>query len=140
MFEEWNDQPPPNNHPRFLPFTDPSSATLHPSILGTLGAKSRRLQTACFQLIIGHSFQADYSSHFRPSADDTLSCPHCGERYTTRHVLFDCPHLQELRQEHIRNYSLHRLFSTAAGAARLTAFLHYSQELLRPFPPHPDPP
>src|SRR6266850_656053 len=134
-FTEWSTDSPPTTHPRYLPFTEPSSATLHPFVLGTLGAKSCRLQTACFQLITGHSFQADYSTRFRPSANDTLSCPHCGERYTTRHILLECTHLDDLRLETIGNYSLFRLFSTASGAARLTVFLHKSQELLRPLPP-----
>jgi|SRR6266850_907935 len=90
--------------------------------------------------ITGHAFQADYSIRFRPSVDDTLSCPSCRDLYTTRHVLIECPDLLELRTEHIHNYSFHRLFSTASGAKCLTAFLHYSQQLLHPLPPRPDPP
>src|SRR6266850_3121881 len=65
----------------------------------------------------------------------TLTCPHCGARYTTRHVLLECTHLDDLHLETIiviGHNSLLQLFSTASGASHLMAFLHMSQELLRP--------
>jgi hypothetical protein len=55
---------------------------------GSLTAPSRRLQSACFQLITGHAFEADYSDTFRRNAGDTISCPTCEERYTIDHVSF----------------------------------------------------
>ena len=142
MLREWNDGfTLSESDPHYPVFTQPASRSLPDFSLGCLIRGSRYLPSACFQLITGHAFHADYSNRFRSGAGDNTSCPHCRHRLTSAHVFVHCP---EPRLVHLRrrlipgHYSF--FFMTEFGAAQLCLFLHYSQALLRPLPPRPDPP
>ena len=60
--------------------------------------------------------------------------------YTLRHVLMACPLTATFRSKFLRDMSLDAIFRLEEGATRLCRFLHFSQALLRPLPPRPDPP
>jgi hypothetical protein len=148
IFLEWhrNRSPLHRSDPRrsySVCFDDPSPS-LHPFVIGALSSKSRTLQCAAFQLATHHTFHADYSTSFRPTAGDNTSCPHCNLPWTMSHVLFDCDTFWEARGlllDPIHHNTIHHLFSSRNGGCRLVEFLHATQALLRPLPPHPtDPP
>ena len=143
LLEDWKASwtPPPPGDPRhhFTPLGEPPDLSLHPFIKGVLSAQSRAYQSAAFQLITGHAFDAGYSARFRANTDDNTTCPHCSDRHTINHILFDCDHLWYERATIIecdKNY----LFSTLSGSKMLVRFLHQTQSLLRPLPAHTDPP
>jgi len=141
MFDEWNSSfTPKPSDPPYTPFSSDATPILHPFVTGVIRANNRDLETACLQLITGHSFQADYSDRFRTRANDNTICPRCTGRYTTRHVLLHCRPLASIRTRTIASYSLTRLFRSTHGAKKLIHFLHATQALLRPLPPRPDPP
>jgi hypothetical protein len=146
MFEEWNeDYEARESDPPYLPFTQPSAPDhLHPFVQGVLETNSRRLQCAAFQIITGHSFQADYSLRHRPTAPDTIICPLCSPDHlcNLEHILIVCRHHAIHRNRLVINHSLsfHTLFSTKIGGRRLCEFLKASNALLRPLPPRPDQP
>ena len=127
LLEDWRDSwmPPLPGDPRhhFTPLGEPPDTTLHPFIQGILSADSCAYQSAAFQIITGHTFDATYSSHFQANTGDNTTCPHCGHLYTVDHVLFDCDHFW---YEHVtiiecdKNY----LFSTLSGGKMLVQFLH----------------
>ena len=60
--------------------------------------------------------------------------------YTLHHVLTACPLTATYRSKFLRNCSVEDLFRSELGAKRLCRFLHFSQNLLCPLPPRPDPP
>ena len=60
--------------------------------------------------------------------------------YTLHHVLTACSHTATFRSKFLRNSSVDDLFRSELGATRLCRFLHFSQALLRPLLPRPDPP
>ncbi len=60
--------------------------------------------------------------------------------HTVLHILTACPLTSHLRATILLNCSLPMIFGTELGASRLCRFLHFSQLLLRPLPPRPDPP
>ena len=60
--------------------------------------------------------------------------------HTMHHVLSACPLTLPLRTCFLRNMEVADLFRSELGSSRLCRFLHFSQELLRPLPPRPDPP
>jgi retron-type reverse transcriptase len=146
MFEEWNeDYEARDSDPPYLPFTQPSTPDhLHPFVQGVLEHDSRRLQCAAFQIITGHSFQADYSLRHRPTAPDTIICPLCSPDRICNlvHILVVCRHHAIHRNRLIINHSLsfHTIFSTTIGGRRLCEFLKATNALLRPLPPRPDQP
>ena len=141
MFAEWNEAyPPRDSDPPYGPFTKPASHNLPLFVQGLGTHRSRHLQSAGMQIITGHSFQADYSDRFCQGANDNTRCTHCKWRFTLTHALRHCPALAEVRGDTIANLPLSHLLSTSEGVAALCRFLHYSQVLLRPLPPRPDPP
>ena len=149
IFTEWSHTRPrlkPRDPRRHLPpFSDEPSPTLHPFVKGVLSAGSRHLQCAAFQVITGHSFQADYSLKFRAEAQDNLECPRCGEHCNTSHIIEDCDSLWVARRDILRSCATNDLFLSYQGARTLVQFLHETQTLLRPIPPperpfQPDPP
>ena len=60
--------------------------------------------------------------------------------YTLHHVTQACPLTAAYWSQFLRNCSVEELFCSELGSTRLCHFLHYSQFLLRPLPPRPDPP
>ena len=118
---------------------EPPDLLLHPFINGVLTAQSRAYQSAAFQIITGHAFDATYSSRFHKNASDNTTCPHCSAHYTIDHVLFDCDHFWYERVT-IIECDKHYLLSTLSGGKMLTRFLHAMQSLLRPLPTRNDPP
>jgi hypothetical protein len=148
IYSEWrrNRTPFRRSDPRrhYSIFFDDPAPSLHPFVIGASSGGSRSLQCAAFQLAIHHAFHADYSSSFRPTAGDNTTCPHCQERWTMPHVLFECDAFWEARGLHldpIYHNTIHHLFSSKNGGRRLVEFLHATQALLRPLPLRPtDPP
>ena len=135
----WTPPPPGDPHRFFSPMGEPPDLSLHPFVIRVLSAHSRAYQLAAFQLITGHAFDANYSSRFRANANDNITCPHCGDRHTVDHVLFDYDHYWYERATIIecdKNY----LFSTLVGGKMLVRFLHQTQSLLRPLPARTNPP
>ena len=94
LVEEWRSTwtaPLPGDPRRhFTPLREPPGLTIPNFIQGVLTADSHLYQSATFQLITGHAFDASYSCHFRTRADDNTTCPHCGNTYTVDHILFNC--------------------------------------------------
>ena len=70
----------------------------------------------------------------------SLSPPDLAHLYTLHHVTQACPLTAAHRSRFLRNCSVEELFRSELGSTRLCRFLHYSQSLLRPLPPRPDPP
>ena len=143
LLEDWRASwtPPPPGDPRchFTPLGEPPDTSFHPFINGVLTTQSHAYQSALFQLITGHAFDASYSAHFQANAGDNTTCPHCGDRYTVDHILFSCNHFWYEHATTIecdKNY----LFSTFSGGKMLVRFLHQTQSLLRPLPARTDPP
>ena len=135
----WTPPPPGDPHHHFTPLREPPELSLHPFVTRVLTAQSRAYQSTAFQLITGHAFNADYSARFRANAGDNTICPHCGNRYTIDHILFDCDHFWYERATIIecdKNY----LFSTLSSGKMLVRFLHQTQSLLHPPPARTDPP
>ena len=60
--------------------------------------------------------------------------------YTLHHILTACPRTASYRTRFLRNCSVDDLFRSELRAKRLCRFLHFTQTLLRPLPPRPDPP
>ena len=60
--------------------------------------------------------------------------------YKYRHVLTACPQTASQRRKFLRDSTIGEIFSSELGGARLCRFLHFTQALLRPLPPRPDPP
>ena len=122
----------------FTPLGEPPELSLPDFVKGVLMTNSRTYQSATFQLITEHAFDATYSSRFRQGANDNVTCPHCGDLHTVDHILFDCDHFWYERATTIhcnKNY----LFSTLSGGKMLVKFLHLMQSLLRPLPTCTDP-
>ena len=127
LLEDWRASwtPPPPGDPRrhFSPLGEPPDTSLHPFVLGVLTAQSRAYQSAAFQLITGHAFDAGYSACFRATAGDNTSCPHCGDTHTIDHILFECDHFWYERAT-ILECDKSYLFSTTSGGKMLVRFLH----------------
>ena len=75
----WTRPLPGDPHRHFTPLSEPLDTLLHPFIQGVLTAKSHTLQSAAFQIVTGHCFDANYSSRFRANASDNVTCPHCSK-------------------------------------------------------------
>ena len=124
----WTAPAPGDPRRSFTPLGEPPSLTIPDFVRGVLTADSRPYQSATFQLITGHAFEGNYSNRFRAGAHDNTSCPHCGEFYTTDHILFNCDHFWYERATTIhcdKNY----LFSTFSGGKMLVKFLHLTQSV-----------
>ena len=143
LLEDWKASwtPPPPGDPRrhFAPLGEPPDLSIHPFVTGVLTTQSRAYQSAAFQLIMGHAFEADYSARFRANTGDNTICPHCGDCYTSDHILFECDHFWYERAT-IIEYDKNYLFSTLSGSKMLVRFLHQTQSLLQPLPSRTDPP
>ena len=95
------------------------------------------------------ALQRQYLDPTVVTEEDDLPPPPCRQCFTThnglylyslRHVLTACPHNRSLRQKFLRDMPFEELFRSEPGSSRLCRFLHFSQDLLRPLPPRPDPP
>ena len=83
MVQKWNDKfYLSESDPPYPVFTHLTTHDLLDFICGSLFWGSHYLQSACFQLITGHAFHADYSDRFWPGARDNISCPHCHRHLT----------------------------------------------------------
>ena len=60
--------------------------------------------------------------------------------HSAMHILSDCPLVSIFCSCILKDFSFHYLFWTVKGAEALATFLVRSNSLLRPLPPHPDPP
>jgi hypothetical protein len=74
----WIPPPPGDPHRHFTPLGEPPDLSLHPFVHGVLTTQSHTYQSAAFQLITGHTFDASYSARFRAHAGNNTTCPHCG--------------------------------------------------------------
>ena len=119
----WTAPLPGDQHCHFTPLGEPPNLHLHPFVQGVLTAESCAYQSAAFQLITGHAFNATYSSCFQAGTGNNTICPHCSDHYTVNHVLFNCDHFWyecATTIECDKNY----LFSTLSGGKMLVHFLH----------------
>ena len=143
LVEDWRATwtPPLPRDPcrHFAPLCEPPDTSLHPFVKGVISAQSHAYQSAAFQLITGHAFDTNYSSCFRRNAGDNTTCPHCSERHTIDHILFNCDHFW-YQCTTIIECDKSYLFSTFSGGKMLTRFLHETQSLLHPLPACNDPP
>ena len=73
-----------------------------------------------------------------PRHDHFLSTPH--HLYTLHHVTQACSLTTAYQSRFLRNFSEEEIFCSELSSVRLCRFLHYSQSLLRPLLPRPDPP
>ena len=106
-----------------------------------LGHQVPDLTMVSFQITLRHAFHSWYSTRFRQGADDKTHC-HCprGPPHSAKHILTECPLFTYHRCLFFSNHSYQWIFSTEQGGHALTQFLHYTQQLLWPLPPRPDPP
>ena len=110
----------PNPCPSFIACDPPSNNKPPPAVQAAAKCKSRLISSTIFRWATNHSFNANYSDHFRQGADDPTLCP-CADpnhpqftpshpyrlyRHTKEHVLFHC-----LRYTHTRQTHLHGLTS-----------------------------
>ena len=72
-------------------------------------------------------------------ADTPTPRPH-SHRYTIRHVTQLCPLTAAHRTRFLRSLGEEEIFRSELGSTLLCRFLHFSQALLRPLLPRPDPP
>ena len=77
----WTAPPPGDQHCHFTPLGEPPGLTIPNFIKGVLTAESHMYQSATFQIITGHTFDATYSSWFCTGTDDNITCPYYGDRY-----------------------------------------------------------
>ena len=86
LLEDWRATwiPPRPGDPRrhFAPLGEPPDLSLHPFTKGVLTSQLRAYQSAAFQLITGHAFDANYSSRFWRNAGDNTICSLCGDHHT----------------------------------------------------------
>ena len=68
------------------------------------------------------------------------SQPYRNTLNTVEHVLTACPLTASFRRACLHDLPLHTILSTEEGGRMLGEFLQFSQRLLRPLPPRPDPP
>ena len=148
-YDTWRDDYSPNsNSPAWtacLPTEGPSF--LPPFIRGVLSVASRRYFCTCVQLAFRHTFSADYSDRFRPTAGDNTGCP-CGTEITHPHItipqaltvlhgLLHCPATSTARAallSHTRINPIRSIFSTEAGGKALCEYIHATQLFFRPLP------
>jgi len=128
----------------------PDGSSPLPFIRGVLSSRSRRLFSAAIQLTTRHSFDANYSAKFRPTADDNTTCPcsheegpgglrRASKSYNINYILFRCPLSSQRQAIFGATSSLAFIFGPEDGGRKLREFLHAIQTLLRPCP-RPDPP
>jgi hypothetical protein len=114
----WTHPPPRDPCHHFTPLGEPPDLLLHPFVQGVLTAQNCAYQSAAFQIITGHTFDASYSSRFRANAGDNTTCPHCGDRHTVDHILFNCNHFWYERATTIKCDKKY-LFSTLSSGKML---------------------
>jgi hypothetical protein len=101
-----------------------------------LSTGSWKLQSAVFQIAMGHYFDADYSSKFRPTAGDWTDCPCCGVFYMANHVLKDS-NCYAIERKGLLDALLKHSLATFTGRQKLAKFLHTNQVFLQPLDPVP---
>ena len=134
----------PCSHPSWHVGSPPSSPTLPNFVRGFLSTGNCLYSSTCFRIAAGHAFCSEYSEVFRTNANDELCClcsrPCCPTYHTIHHVIFNCPRHCVTRRCIIGDNAMPFLLTTYVGGAKLVRFLHYTQDLLWPLPPRPDPP
>jgi endonuclease/exonuclease/phosphatase family metal-dependent hydrolase len=140
MYRTWSQQYVAHHHPAYKACTPPDGNLPPPFIRGVLSRGSRRLFSTAVQIATGHSFSADYSSRFRPTAPDNRVCP-CSSsthpvNHTAEHVLFHCPTHADIRLATLpgRHPGPH-LFKSFVGGYTIADFLWSTQTLAYPLPP-----
>ena len=121
--------------------TIPTSPSLPPYVRGAIKVGNRWYTSATFQITLHHAFHSWYSTRFCQGADNETRC-HCpmGPPHSAKHILTECPLFTYHCCLFFGNHSYQWIFSTEQGGHALTQFLHYTQQLLWPLPPCPDPP
>jgi hypothetical protein len=64
-----------SDHPSTAACSPPVDSTPPPAISAAIAFGNRAISSTVFQIITGHCFDADYSDHFHPSANDVTHCP-----------------------------------------------------------------
>jgi len=79
-----------SNHPSYIACMPPDGNKPPPGIQGAIAMRHRLITSTLFHFTVAHCFDADYSDHFRPGAEDVTICPctsnplstHRPKRYT----------------------------------------------------------
>ena len=149
----------PNPCPSYIACNPLSDNIPPPAIQAAAKCKSHIISATIFRWVTNHSFDANYSNHFRQGADNPTLCP-CADPthpqftlshpyqlywHTKEHVLFHCPCYAQARQIHLRGLtSLHVIFHSEEDMTRLCTFATATNcSLLCPLhnlAPQPDPP
>ena len=94
MWEQIRKDYTPSDHPSHIACDIPCGGIPPPAILAAAKSGQQLISSTIFHFATGHCFDADYSDHFRPRADDPTSCP-CSlkppftpRRHTQAHHLF----------------------------------------------------
>ncbi len=93
----------PSNHPSHIACKPPAGNSLPPTIQATVDSSNHLITSTIFHFTVSHCFDADYSDHFHPHADNLTICPcelrprgctcpphQVRYRHTRHHVIFHC--------------------------------------------------
>jgi hypothetical protein len=104
MWEKIHRDYTPSRKPAYMACMPPSSPIPPPAICAAAASHSHLMTSTIFRWATGHSFDTEYSDHFRPRADDPTTCPcntSCNDanphdpspppqRHTKEHIIFHC--------------------------------------------------
>ena len=149
--------PPPSPSPRelmwrnikeeYTPFHHPSALACQPpdngkpvaAIRGAIKTHSRLITSSILRIATSHCFDAHYSQHFRPQAEDILTCPHTHTHphlHTRHHIIFQCSRYTKERRKFLRRpWRLPVILQSEDASERLGLFLKESNcSILQPIP------
>ena len=147
MWQNVKNEYVPIIHPAALACQTPDNGKPVAAIRGAVKAHSRLVTSSIIRIATGHCFDATYSQHFCPIANDPLFCPHTHSRphlHTRHHILFQCANYAKERRKHLpRPWRLTSILQSEDAAEKLGLFLKASNcSILRPLPklaPSPTP-
>ena len=139
MWQNIKNEYVPIVHPAALACQTPDNGKPVAAIRGAVKAHSRLVTSSIIRIATGHCFDATYSQRFRPSANDTLLCPHAHSRphlHTRHHILFQCANYARERRRFLpRPWRLNTILQSEDATEKLGLFLKASDcSILRPLP------
>ena len=139
MWQNVKNEYVPIIHPAALACQTPDNGKPVAAIRGAIKTHSRLITSSIIHIATGHCFDATYSQRFRPSANDTLTCPHTHSRphlHTRHHILFQCSNYARERRRFLpRPWRLNMILQSEDATEKLGLFLKASNcSILRPLP------
>ena len=139
MWQNVKNEYVPIIHPSALACQTPDNGKPVAAIRGAVKAHSRLVTSSIFRITTGHCFDATYSQRFRPSANDSLLCPHTHSQphlHTRHHILFQCAYYARERRRYLpRPWRLTTILQSEDATEKLGLFLKASNcSILRPLP------